>query len=168
MAFCRTFRSAAVTISDPCTLCDFEVEQTGTMLLLDQACENHKAPLSFCEFPEFRYHTVCLVLFRAQIFPEISCHYCVDNICDLISSRMPVLHHSLAVNNKFEGTPHLVWTKKARDCKKNSERSSRGLFCLRAVPCCGHRVCAQACPGSGTLSQCPSIETRGKHVQSLS
>ena len=45
------------------------------------------------------------------------------NICNLISSRMPVLHHSLTVNNKFEGNPHLCGLKKHETAKKNSERS---------------------------------------------
>ena len=69
MAFCRTFRPAAVTISDPCTFCGLEVEQTGNMPIWNQACENHKDNI-IDKFSEdvFAVRTVTAVL-RMEIVP---------------------------------------------------------------------------------------------------
>ena len=50
------------------------------------------------------------------------------NICNLISSRMPVLHHSLTVNNKFEGNPHLCGLKKHETAKKFRAKLMRPLL----------------------------------------
>ena len=71
------------------------------------------------------------------------------NICNLISSRMPVLHHSLTVNNKFEGNPHLCGLKKHETAKKiQSEADAASSVCEScpvSVTECAHRhVQAQA------------------------